>query len=105
MKVKRVLPCICISHKPNAGDQTYYGMPILTVTEDGRFWGIQCPACGRAGFGLHQYKSQYFALKAWNELQIGLWNSKCRDFWEDKPKEGCPEWRQEMYQEMMEDSL
>ena len=70
MKVKKIIPCICCDHEPNAGDSVYYGMPQLKVTQGSEFFEAYCPNCGRGG--MFQHKSAYLALKHWNELQSNL---------------------------------
>ena len=73
MKVDQIETCVCIDHEPTEADSVYYGMPQFKVTR-GQKWNIFCPNCGRGG-GI-EYKSQYLALKDWNEMQIGLKNMK-----------------------------
>lgn len=65
MKTK-IRQCLCTDHKSTALDSVYYGMPILTPTEDMGLWKIKCPNCGR--MGSFQYKSPYYAIKAWNKV-------------------------------------
>ena len=78
MRVKKIVPCVCIDHKPDAADSVYYGMPQLKVSggiDNGtQFYSPYCPNCGRGG--CNEYKSAYLALKAWNEMQERLWHIK-----------------------------
>ena len=69
MKIDKILPCVCCDHEPNSGDSVYYGMPQLKVCggKPYTFFSAYCPVCGR---GTYQFKSAYFALKFWNDLQI-----------------------------------
>lgn len=99
MKVKRIIPCVCIERKPDTAVTIHYGMPELRVSSDGQFWQIQCPKCKRGG--LLEFKSQYYALKNWNEMQLDLWRHECTDFWEGDILESIPEWRKEMYKEII----
>lgn len=80
--VKDIIPCVCTKEPPNKIDwyehSVYYGMPQLKVSngieEHIQFWVAFCPLCGRGG--CVEYKSQYFALKHWNEMQTELWRSE-----------------------------
>lgn len=78
MRVKKIIPCVCIDHKPDVSDSVYYGMPQLKVSgglENGiQFYSPYCPNCGRGGCSEH--KSAYLALKHWNEMQENLWHIK-----------------------------
>ena len=65
MKVKKILRCVCSPDSEDDGS-IYYGMPQLKVTYNSEFWEVFCPKCGRGG--VFQYKSQYLALKNWNEM-------------------------------------
>lgn len=65
-----IIPCICCDHEPDCGDSVYYGMPQLKVTRHMQYYECYCPNCGRGG--LIQHKSPYLAIKAWNEMQLGL---------------------------------
>jgi hypothetical protein len=77
MKLK-ILPCVCIDHKPSAGDSCYYGMPQLKVfsssVTDRVYCEIKCPNCGR--MGIAQYDSVHAALVSWNKTQEQLWQMK-----------------------------
>ena len=103
MRVKRIIPCVCITSKPDTAISTHYGMPELRVakssTTDKEFWQIHCPKCKRGG--LLEFKSQYYALKNWNEMQLDLWRHECTDFWEGDILPNIPEWRREMYKEII----
>lgn len=72
MKVEKILPCVCIDHKPTDADSVYYGMPQLKVCggKPNTWFEVYCPNCGRGGF--FQDKSAYLALKRWNEMQEQL---------------------------------
>ena len=76
MKVEKILPCICVEHEPSGGDSVYYGMPQLKVCggKPNTYFEAYCPHCGRGG--IFQYKSAFLALKAWNELQEQLRDSR-----------------------------
>lgn len=104
MKVKGIIPCVCIDHKPDASDKTTYGMPHLTVAKslqsDKEFWQIWCPECGRGGMA--EFYSQYYALNAWNEMQLKLWEIECCLPWTTKIDPEVPQWRRDMYQEIRE---
>lgn len=67
----RITPCVCIDHKPTAGDSVHYGMPELKLTHDMEWFTPYCPVCGRGG--MKEYKSAYLAIKGWNEMQNKLW--------------------------------
>ena len=71
MKLKKILPCICSEDKINDGSGTF-GMPVLSVYHafgGGEYtYSIYCPVCGR-GDRMETWKSDYYALKSWNELQ------------------------------------
>lgn len=75
-KVKKIIPCVCIDHEPDVMDSVHYGMPQLKVSSGNgkQFWTPFCPVCGRGGCS--EYKSSYYALKAWNEMQERLWQEK-----------------------------
>lgn len=106
MRVKRIYPCVCITQKPDTAVSTYYGMPELRVVSSesgGEFWQIRCPRCRRGG--LLEFRSQYYALKDWNEMQLGLWRDECCNFWEDTISESCPEWRRKIYEEMKKNEV
>ena len=32
MRVKKIIPCVCVDHKPDVSDSVYYGMPQLKVS-------------------------------------------------------------------------
>ena len=32
MRVKKIIPCVCIDHMPDVSDSVYYGMPQLKVS-------------------------------------------------------------------------
>lgn len=102
MRVKRIIPCVCIEHKPNAGDSVYYGMPELRVAKglnSGKeFWQIRCPRCQRGG--LFEFSSPYYALKDWNRMQMSCWDWECTSPFEGGVLESCPQWRREMYAEI-----
>ena len=106
MRVKRIIPCVCIEHKPNAGDSVFYGMPELTVSGglsgEREYWYIRCPRCHRGG--LMEFRSAYYALKDWNEMQTQLWRQECTSPFDDAILESCPQWRKEMYAILMTDS-
>ena len=74
MRVKKIIPCVCIDHIPDASDSVYYGMPQLKVScglgASMQFYSPYCPNCGRGGCA--EYKSAYLALKSWNEMQESL---------------------------------
>lgn len=102
MRVKRILPCVCIDHKPDAGDSVHYGMPELRVAKGWNssieYWMIRCPSCQRGG--LLEFSSPYFALKHWNKMQMSLWDMECTSPFDEGIIENCPQWRKEMYEEM-----
>ena len=74
MRVKKIIPCVCIDHRPDVSDSVYYGMPQLKVSgsfdTSMQFYSPYCPNCGRGG--CVEYKSAYLALKSWNEMQESL---------------------------------
>ena len=73
----RVIPCICIEHKPDCSDSVHYGMPQLKITNvwQGRmYFTAYCPNCGRGG--AHEFKSAYLSIKDWNEFQSRLWRNR-----------------------------
>lgn len=78
MRVKKIIPCVCIEHKPDIAVSVYYGMPRLKVScgldTSMQFYSPYCPNCGRGGCSEH--KSAYLALKHWNEMQESLWHIK-----------------------------
>ena len=78
MRVKKIIPCVCIDHRPDASDSVYYGMPQLKVSggfdTSMQFYSPYCPNCGRGG--CVEYKSAYLALKSWNKMQESLWSVK-----------------------------
>lgn len=51
MRVKKIIPCVCVDHKPDASDSVYYGMPQLKVSggfeTSTQFYSPYCPNCGR----------------------------------------------------------
>lgn len=77
-KLKGIIPCVCIDHKPDVGDSVYFGMPQLKVSvgiDTGKqFYSAYCPACGRGG--CTEFRSAYLALKNWNDFQNELWKLK-----------------------------
>lgn len=83
MRIKRIIPCVCIDHKPDCSDSVYYGMPQLKVScgfdTSIQFYTPYCPNCGRGGCSEH--KSAYLALKHWNEMQENLWRTKENPAW------------------------
>ena len=103
MKIKRILPCICIDHRPEYGDSGTYGMPALQVYqcglegEYGQRYIPYCPNCGRGG--LSDFKSDYSALKYWNKLQYSLWQAECEGIFEGEEPAAEP-WRIEFFQEL-----
>ena len=78
MRVKKIIPCVCIDHKPDVSDSVYYGMPKLKVScgfdTSMQFYSPYCLNCGMGG--CTEYKSAYLALKGWNEMQESLWMAK-----------------------------
>lgn len=78
MTVEKIIPCICIDHKPTVADSVYYGMPQLKVSGNylphKQYWSAFCPNCGRGG--CMEEKSAYLALKRWNDLQSELQNAE-----------------------------
>lgn len=76
MTVDKILRCVCSSREPTSSDSVFYGMPILKPYNSNRnhkqYWDVKCPVCGRGG--LFEETSPYYALKKWNDLQIGLRN-------------------------------
>lgn len=103
MTVKRIIPCVCIEHKPDSGDTCDYGMPKLYVSQSTydymQFWIAYCPNCKRGLPGTEK-KSAYLALRDWNELQKRCWDIEYKDFWSGEFKEDTPEWRKEIMKEM-----
>lgn len=103
MKVDRIMPCICIDHAPGFGDSGTYGMPEMKVYscgpsgEYGYRYIPYCPSCGRGG--ISDYKSDYFALKGWNEMQLSLWRYEAEGVLEDEITD-CEPWRKEFYKEL-----
>lgn len=78
-KVKEIIPCVCIDHKPDAADSVYDGMPQLKVYQCAvgkQLWTAYCPSCGRGG--CMDQESVYLALKTWNEMQTELREEKER---------------------------
>ena len=79
MKIDNIVPCVCIKYKPKSSVSTYYGLPILrvcAVTYKGKpnnLFQAVCPNCGCTT--LHQYKSAYLALLAWNNHIQTQWKS------------------------------
>ena len=69
MKVDKILRCICCPDSEDNGS-IYYGMPQLKVTYNSEFWEAFCPKCGCGS--MFQFKSQYLALKHWNDTQKHL---------------------------------
>ena len=59
MRVKKIIPCVCIDHNPDVSDSVYYGMPQLKVSggfdTSMQFYSPYCPNCGRGGCA--EYKS------------------------------------------------
>lgn len=106
MTVKRIIPCVCIDHKPNGSDTCDYGMPKLYVANSikahKQFWIAYCPKCKR-GWPGHEKVSSYQALVDWNKLQQKCWDIECREFWVDDFKEKCPMWRRELYNEFIKE--
>lgn len=80
--VEKIVPCICTQKQRNKTEwydfSVYHGMPQLKVsdgiTEHTQFWSAFCPSCKRGG--CIEYKSPYFALKHWNEMQTELWKNE-----------------------------
>lgn len=84
MKKIDIMPCICSEGDIEKENEHDGGMPIFRPSREcslrppyQRFWSYKCPDCGRGGFGLTEEKSLYYAIKAWNEMQINL--RKLRD--------------------------
>ena len=71
MKVKYIVPCVCIDHMPDAEDACDYGMPDIAVGKGGWF-SCYCRNCKRGSRWLNK-KSAYTALKEWNRFQFNLW--------------------------------
>lgn len=93
MTVDFIIPCVCCDHPPSVDDSTGYGMPELGVCNSlvahKQFWWVKCPVCGRGGKCI-QYKSPYLAIKAWNEMQVNLYNyAKKTILYEEKWKDTC----------------
>lgn len=87
MKVKYIVPCVCIDHMPDAEDACDYGMPDIAVGE-GEWFSCYCRNCGRGGRWLDR-KSAYHALKHWNRVQFNLWGIRYEN--ENEP------WVESMY--------
>lgn len=68
MKLK-VLCCVCSE------------MPLLECDENMEHWVAYCPKCLRDTL---EYKSSYYALKAWNVMQEGLRSRYSAAFYDDK---------------------
>lgn len=83
MIVDNIETCICIDHKVTYTDSVYYGMPHLKITR-GQEWNIFCPNCGRGG--CKEFKSQYYALKDWNDMQKSLKQLKKHGLFENDMK-------------------
>lgn len=89
MTVDHIIPCVCCEHPPSVDDSTYYGMPVLKVSNSiiahKQFWTCGCPKCGRGG--IKEFKSPYLAIKDWNALQKSLYE------YEQKPLVFEEPWR------------
>ena len=104
MKVRRVLPCVCIDHAPDYIANGHDGMPALRVysSRDGSYSFVAyCPDCKRGS--LNTYRTSYGALKAWNDLQRQCWDEECSDFWTGELKDDCAPWRAATYRNLFED--
>lgn len=71
MKLK-VLRCICSD------------MPLLGCDENMEYWVAYCPKCLRDTL---EYKSSYYAIKAWNVMQEGLRSRHSAAFYDKKEKQ------------------
>lgn len=90
MKIKYIVPCVCIDHKPDVTDGSAYGMPNVAVGQGGWF-SCYCPKCGRGNKFL-DWRSTFKALRCWNDMQLSLWWMRRED-----EKE---EWIEEVYAEI-----
>lgn len=90
MKIKYIVPCVCIDHKPDVTDSSTYGMPNVAVGQGGWF-SCYCPKCGR-GSEFLDWRSTFNALRYWNDMQLSLWWMRRED-----EKE---EWIEEVYAEI-----
>ena len=68
MKLK-VLRCVCA------------GMPLFECDENMEHWVAYCSKCLRDTL---EYKSVYYAIKAWNVMQEGLRSPYSAAFYEEK---------------------
>lgn len=102
MKVKKIIPCVCIDHIPESGDSCEYGMPNLTVCSGiykGKVvehWSAFCPNCGRGNHYM-MHDSAYKALREWNETQWHCW------LWASEPERyhtESVEWKKLYFKEL-----
>lgn len=87
MKVKKIIPCVCIDHYPETAD---YGMPDIAVGQ-GVWFSCYCRNCGRGGRWL-DHTTSYKALRNWNEMQKGLWRERCYKPWVNEYKDNIEPW-------------
>lgn len=70
MKLK-VLHCVCSD------------IPLFVCDENMEHWSAYCPKCFR---DTKEYKSPYYAVKAWNVMQEGLRSPYSAVFYDEKKK-------------------
>ena len=99
MKVKKIIPCVCIKHFPNSCENAQYGMPDIAVSQ-GEYYSCYCRNCGR-GSRCSDYVSSYKALKDWNRLQKELWEIRCNKHWLNEYKEDIEPWEVKVMEEFV----
>ena len=102
--MRKIIPCVCIEHKPDASDSVFYGMPQLVVYETDvglTRWSASCPRCKR-GSSFMEAKTSGAAIKEWNDIQRAVWDLECHSMWTEEFKDSCPDWRKEMFLELFE---
>ena len=108
MRVAKIWPCICIDHEPDCRDSVTYGMPQIRVSgcrtfesKDGGYrYMPYCPRCGRGG--MFDFRTDYAALKYWNELQESLWRFEVEGLFVGE-KKNVPKWRSDLYRKLTEE--
>ena len=102
--VKKIIPCVCIDHKPDASDSNTYGMPLVTVSQVNVkhhcWWVCFCPQC-KKGTGFEQ-KNVELALKKWNEMQKELWMKECVELRTGALRVDVPAWKVEFFTDEVE---
>lgn len=90
MKVKKIIPCVCIEHYPETADSCGYGMPNIAVGQ-GEWFSCYCRNCGR-GSRFLQWQSTYKALKDWNKIQKSCWERRCYKAFSARYRDNIAEW-------------